>query len=377
MPLSSFRSLRDGDVLCVDLDADAGTAVLSVNETEFRQTFNIPATEDCRFVIGSTLCNDHVLTIVSAPPVSVRRKDFRFSLTPARRSNTVELEQPLAVQRLSAVLDVLQTVLYDGISNSLLNSDLIPLCERRSAKLVTLRPRGQDSAVVRVPGALGYQVELIDQTSLPKSHIFRVTGNYENDFASQQSWSPSTLEFRSICLTIDRTDVDSDPAPAPEDLFLCVPRTGDIVARGRGWTGDREDGGAGGLGDVVGVQQLDAVAGVTVDVAWRAGGSSGPTKPYSWRPSAAGEVTVFALGYNHRSPPLAWGSTATLSIANEFGATLGTGDGDSSGGGKEGQEPSLVCRVTPVLDRHAVIFLLIYLVHHSASFLTARRATLY
>ena len=66
--LSSFRSLEEGDVLRIEINIDASSALLIINNVPVHK-FKIPRREHTDYVVGCTLCNDLEVSILSDRPL--------------------------------------------------------------------------------------------------------------------------------------------------------------------------------------------------------------------------------------------------------------------------------------------------------------------
>jgi hypothetical protein len=60
--LQSFRKLVEGDTLTARVDVTAGWLEMTVNDTEFKQVFDIPGGNSTEYLFAVTMANDHTVT---------------------------------------------------------------------------------------------------------------------------------------------------------------------------------------------------------------------------------------------------------------------------------------------------------------------------
>eukprot|EP01041_Mallomonas_annulata_P002438 gene2438-4728_t len=361
--VGTFRALITGDVLSMDYDEASASATLRVNGDEYKHIFPIPVMRTSKFVMGATLCNDHVLTIVpssmkpsqSSAHIHGRRMTSTASTIDTTTMNTINTGMdtdmstidwtlPKVLHPLAVVSDTLHALLDEGIPNHMVHTVLIPLCEKRAAsQTFSLRLPVRPEKSFNIAGAIGYRVEVDDKSILPPSHYIVIKGENNRDVLGQQILPPTYMEFHHV----DAQGGKGEWVPASEHVFRSAPRPGDVVVRARGWSKDDEDGGAGGLGDVVTARVAsNSVTERVVEVVWRRGvvtTSKGPSMRgfYVWKVLAEGEVTVFQKGYNRRSPLVVVGSSLTITIRHK---------GSDNEPFVEDKVKKLYCRVSPILE---------------------------
>ena len=322
--VDSFRALKVGDILTMECDKITGSATLSVNYDEYRHVFSLPINDDVNFVIGATFCNDHTLTIITSlgGDLTHSRSNKRLSSTkssymllPGHVKQRVSRNHfPSCLKSLYRASKLMNSLLFDEIPEVIVNDVLRPLCEQRQRSVVALDySTGDITKTIAVPGALGYRVEIDKMSVLSSGLIFKMEGTYP--YVDRHCWAPDSMEFhyfepkwtsspkldemiQSAALSpTSATRKNIQSLSVPGEVSDDEPCPGDVVVRGESWWSERdEDGGPGGLGDVVSVRRVkasDVAAGVeiAVQVWWRASNSVGIASELPWYRYADGSLS--------------------------------------------------------------------------------------
>ena len=276
--VDSFRALRVGDIVTMECDRVTGRATLFITGTsdEYQRVFIIPVESNTGFVIGATFCNDHKLTIISHNPAMPRPQSVqelsrcrsRLALSPPPGRRVVKDEFPARLQSLFKVYEWLKTIENDDIPPNIVSGVLIPYCENRAIQELVLEYPNMNTSVVSIPGALGYKIKVDNSSYLPSTAFLRLEGAYTAD--DRHSWAPDTAEFHFLDA---RRPLHDDDNTTEKVRSQGQPVPGDILVRGPGWRAEwNEDGGGGGLGDVVAIRRVTSDSAsdeLALSVRWR------------------------------------------------------------------------------------------------------------